>query len=245
MRVEALSKSFGRVAALTNLTFSIGEREIVGLIGPVRSAVVDLLAGKISPTFGRIRIGGEDVTQLGPDARTRCGVVRGLQPADLFLDLTVLENVVLGAAGRPAPLFSRRGGKTYQDEAASVLEFTGLARLSNSRAGELSQGEQRLLTIAVALAAKPSLLLLDGLAAGLTRTERLALESLLSEVRDNGTSILISDSAIWPLMDVCDRVLVLISGRLIADDVPSRIAPYLDAGLSHVIAAPSPVPIAI
>lgn len=245
-RVAALSKSFGRVAAISNLSFSIDAGEIVGLIGPIGSTVIDLLAGKIKPTFGRIMTGDRDITQLGCDARTRCGVVRASRPADLFPDLTALENVLLGSgASSSTPFFSRRGGKTYHEEAAAVLEWTGLADLINTRAGDLSPSEQRFLTIAVALAAKPSLLLLDSPDANLGRAERGALASLIADIRGKGTSVLISERHIWPLMDICDRILVLVSGRLMADDVPSRVTPFLDTPPSRGSAVPSPDPMGI
>ncbi len=220
-------KALARFAAVTNLTFSVYQGEIVGLIGPRRSGrstVVDLLAGTIEPTFGSIAIAGKDVTHLGVNARSRRGVVCGLPPADLFLDLTALESVVMGGVMSQPPLFSRRGGNTYRDEAMSTLEFTGLAGVSDVRADALSTSQRRFLMIAVALAAKPALLLLDDPATGMTKAERSALASLIADVRENGTSVLIAERDMWLLTDVCDRILVLSSGRIIADDVPSRIA---------------------
>jgi branched-chain amino acid transport system ATP-binding protein len=225
--VKALSKSFGRKGAIINLTFAIDEGEVVGLIGPMRSdrsTVVDLLAGTIKPTFGRITIAGEDVTQLGTDARSSLGVVCALQPAHLCLDLTVLENLLLSGAICRSPMFSRRGGKTYRDEAASVLELTGLARSIDLSAGSLSPCQQRFLTIAIALTAKPSLLLLDGPVAGMAKAERTAFGSLIADISAMGTSVLITDHDMWRLTEICDRILVLSSGRLIADDVPLGIA---------------------
>jgi branched-chain amino acid transport system ATP-binding protein len=236
--VEALSKSFGRVAAITNLTFTIEEGQVVGLIGPMcsgRSTILDLLTGTIKPTFGRITVAGEDVTQLGPELRVRRGLVCGPQPANLFLDLTAYENVLLGGGISHPPFFSRRGGRTSRDEAMAMLEFTGLAGVSNVRAADLSPCEQRFLTIAVALATKPLLLLLDGLAVGISKAERSALASLIADIRDNGTSVLIAEQVMSPLTDVCDRILVLSSGKIIADDVPLRIgrnATVSDADLS-------------
>lgn len=227
LAAEGVSKSFGRVAAITNLSFAIGQGEVVGLIGPMRSigsTVIDLLAGTIKPTFGRITILGEDVTQLGFDSRSRCGVVRVLQPANLFLDLTALESVVMGALISQPPFFSRRGGKTYRDEALSTLEFTGLADVCDVRAEALSPSQRRLLAVAVALAARPALLLFDAPAVGMTKVERSDLASLIAGIRENGTSVLIADRDMWPLIEICDRILVLSSGRIIADDVPSRIA---------------------
>ncbi len=226
LTTEALSKRFGRVAAISNLSFAIGQGEIVGLIDPMRSGrstVIDLLAGTIKPTFGKITILGEDVTQLGSNSRSRRGVVCGLQPGDLFFDLTALESVVMGGLISQPPFFSRRGGKTFRDEAMSTLEFTGLADVSDVRAEALSPSQRRFLTIAVALAAKPALLLLDDPAAGMTKAERSSLASIINSIRENGTSVLIAERDMWPLMEICDRALVLSSGRIIADDVPSRI----------------------
>jgi branched-chain amino acid transport system ATP-binding protein len=250
--ISALSKSFGRVGAISNLTFTIGQGEIVGLIGSARSGkstVVDLVAGTIKPTFGTITIAGEDVTHFGTVSRGRRGVVCGLPPADLFRDLTALESVALGGVTSQSPFFSRRGGKTYRDEAMSTLEFAGLADVSDVRADALSTRQLRLLTIAIALAAKPALLLLDDPAAGMTKVERSALALLIAGIRENGTSVLIAERDMWPLTEVCDRILVLSSGRIIADDVPSRIAgdpAVINAYLQpHPIDTPTLEPIAI
>ena len=227
LATEAVSKSFSRVAAITDLSFTIGQGEVVGLIGPMRpgrSTVIDLLAGTIKPTFGRITILGEDVTQLGFDSRSRRGIVRVLQPANLFLDLTALESVMMGGLISQPPFFSRRGGKTYRDEALSALEFTGLADVCDVRTEALSPSQRRLLTVSVALAARPALLLFDAPTAGMTKVERAELASLIAGIRENGTSVLIAERDMWPLIEICDRILVLSSGTIIADDVPSRIA---------------------
>ncbi len=227
LRVEALSKTFGGIAAIGNLSFVIRADEIVGLIGPKRSdrsTIVDLLAGKIKPNSGSIKIAGEDVSQLGCEARLRHGVVRGPQLANLFQDLTALENVLLGGGARLPPLFPRRGGRTYRDEAVAALDLAGLADMSDVRVADMSLCEQRFLTIAIAIRSKPSLLLLDSPAAGMTKAERVSLGSVLSNTRDTGISILITEPAMGPLTQICDRVLVLSSGRIIADDAPAMIA---------------------
>jgi len=237
LRVEGVSKSFGRVGAVSNLSFTIAENEIVGLISPTRqgrSAIVDLIAGRIQPTFGRIKIAGKDVIRFEPGARTPCGVLCGVTLGNLFPDLTALENVVLGGGAALPPLFSRRGGKTYRDEAAAVLEFVGLGAAINMRAEELSTSDQRFLMVAVALAAKPALLLLDSPGSGLPKAARTALASLLADIRDNGTSVFITEQDGGPLMDICDRVLVLSWGRVVADGPPWRIAPVLDACLGRI-----------
>jgi ABC-type branched-subunit amino acid transport system ATPase component len=243
--VEALSKSFGAVAAISNLNFMIEEGEIVGLGGSGGSTVVDLLAGRIKPTFGSITIADADMTLLGPNARNYCGVVHGLNPVDLFMDLTAHENILLGAAASLLPLFSRRGGSTYYEKAEAVLKFIGLAGLGNMRAADLSPSEQRFLMIGAALAAKPPLLILDSVTAGMTQDERSAVMLLIDDIRDNGMSVLITGHDMWSLTHLCDRILVLSAGRLIADDVPAKLAPIVDAGLSHAITPLSRDPILI
>jgi branched-chain amino acid transport system ATP-binding protein len=227
LRIEGLSKSFGQAPPI-DLTFSIGEDEIVGLISG-GSAAFDLISGVIRPTSGSIEIVGQDVTERGRQGRIGCGIVRGTLLTTLFLDLTALENVLLGGGTRLPPMFPRRGGKTYSDEASEVLEFAGLGRLRDSRAADLSTCQQRFLMVAVALAAKPALLLLDNPGAGLATNALFLLASLIADIRSNGTSVFIAEHDTGPLTEVCDRVLVLDGGRIIADDTPWIIGPVRDA----------------
>ena len=227
LHVVALSKSFGLRTAVTDVTFAVGHGEVVGLIGPARSGrstIIHLLAGTVAPTFGRITIAGKDVTQLAPDARSRRGIISALHLPELFRDLTVLECVLMGGATSQPPFFSRRGGKSYQDDAMATLELAGLGGMSHVRAEALSPCQQCFLAIAVALAARPVLLLLDDPAAGMTQAERTTLRSLIGSIREAGTSVLLAERDISILTEACDRMLVLSSGRIIADDVPSRIA---------------------
>lgn len=236
LSVEDVTKSFGRDGAVSNLSFTIGENEIVGLITPTRqgrSTIVDLIAGRIEPTSGSIRIAGMKVSRFEPDGRISGGVACGAPLGNVFPDLTALENVALGAGAAFRPLYSRRGGGTSHDEAAALLEFTGLSAAIDIRADELSASDQRFLMIAIALAAKPALLVLDSPGAGLPRVARMAMALLLGEIRDNGTSVFIAEHAGGPLMDVCDRVLVLNWGRVVAEGAPWRIAPVLDACLGR------------
>jgi branched-chain amino acid transport system ATP-binding protein len=224
LKADALWKWFGTVRAISDVSIRIKADEIVGLIGPDRSGrstLLKLLAGELRPNSGKIILDGEDITHLTPDARLWRGVAR--TAAHLFLDLTALENVLLSGSITRRPLYPRQGGRNYRDEAMATLEFVGIERLANRRASELTPAEQRFLTIAVALTGKPSLLLLDEPAAAMTIGGREALASLIARIRDEGTCVLITGYRMQSLMSVCDRLLVLSDGKIIAEDSPSTI----------------------
>jgi branched-chain amino acid transport system ATP-binding protein len=221
--VCGVSKSVGRQSVLCNLNFFIEDGEILGLVGPHGSAVLDLLSGETAPTFGRITVDGSDVTQLRSDGRRSMGIVRILRPTELFMEMTALENVALGTAER-VPFYPRRGGMTQRDADVTTLDSVGLAGRGEAPVAVLSAYERCLLALAIALAAKPSLLLLDSLPDGLTRVEQSRLGALISDIRsERGTSVLIAERLMSSRLHFLDRILILRQGRIVADDVPSRL----------------------
>jgi branched-chain amino acid transport system ATP-binding protein len=234
--VRGLSKCVGRRSVLCNLNFSIEDGEILGLVGQHGSTVLDLLAGESAPTFGRITFSGADVTQLGSDDRRNLGMMRVLRPSELVAEMTALENVALRAGVR-VPFYPRRGGPNSRDAASAMLGSIGLADRRDTRVSRLSAYEQCLLTLAIALAAEPSLLLLDGIPDGLTRVEHLRFGALIADIRfDRGLSVLIAERDISSPLQFCDRILLLRRGQIVADDVPSRMAEHLQSRRGAAIA---------
>jgi branched-chain amino acid transport system ATP-binding protein len=230
INVDGLSKSIGHQAVICNLDFFIAESEIVGLVGLHRSAVLDLLAGETVPTFGRITFNGADVTKLGADARRKSGIVRVLRPMELCSDMTALEHISLRTSLCATPFYPRRGGMNHRDAASAMLDSVGIADHRDVPVARLSAYEQCLLSLAIALEAKPSLLLLDGPGDELTRVEQLRLGLRLDDLRhDRGMSILIAEQDMFSPLPFCDRTLVLRRGKIIADDVPWKVAEYLES----------------
>jgi ABC-type branched-subunit amino acid transport system ATPase component len=222
LSVYGLSECLGDCGVSGNLDFSVRDGEIVGLVGPFGSAVLDLVASNITPNFARIVYDGEDVARLGGDVRNRLGMVRVARPGELFPEMTALENAALGAVPGAA-FYSRRGGMSCWDASVETLTRVGLGERRHTRAGSLSVYEQSLLTFAIALAANPSLLLLDRPSGGLTRGEQLKFGSLISSTRyDYGVTVLVAERDIFSSLWFCDRILVLRQRDGAADGLPGR-----------------------
>src|SRR6266571_940118 len=214
--VRDLSKRFGGLAAVSSLNFSVETGEIVGLIGPNgagKTTCFNLLSGFLSPTSGSVVFAGEDITGRRPHEIVARGLVRTFQHTTLFQDLSVLENVLLGLhlhsrAGLRQLLFSRRGfppDEVYLSR--EVLEFTGLATEADQLARNLPHGHQRVLGIAMALATRPRLLLLDEPVTGMNLEESARVMSLVKTIRDRGTTILLVEHNMKAVMGTCERII--------------------------------------
>ena len=219
LRLDSVSRRFGGVKAVTNLSFQIHAGEIVGLIGPNgagKSTAVNLIAGQVSPSAGRIQLRGEDVTWEPPHQRVRRGLARTFQTTSLFPEFTAYENVVLGA--------HVRGQSVARDEVLDVLGFVGLDAASSHPAATLSSAQQRLLMIAIAVASRPALVLLDEPAAGMVAQERRALAALILRIREHGTAVLVIEHHMGLIMEVCQRLVVLNFGETIAQGLPAEVS---------------------
>lgn len=230
LRVEGLSRRFGGVKAVTDLSFSISSSEIVGLIGPNgsgKSTSVGLIAGQIAPSSGRIFLAGEDITHAGQEHRVRAGLARTFQTTSIFPEFTAFENTLVGAHVREASRVERRSGGAATDKGShsrSVLDFVGLGSVHDHPATSLSSSQQRLLMIAVALASGPDLVLLDEPAAGMVAKERRDLCALIAKIGASGIAVLVIEHHMGLIMEVCDRIVVLNFGQTIAHGPPSEIA---------------------
>ncbi|HWK63981.1 MAG TPA: branched-chain amino acid ABC transporter ATP-binding protein/permease [Rhizobiaceae bacterium] len=233
IQVQKARKAFGGLVAVNDLSFEVKAGEIVALIGPNgagKSTTFDLITGMLSLTGGRIAFAGHDGELRRPGAIARQGIARTFQHAKILPDMTVLENVALGAhlrgtAGvlRSLLRLDRAEEEALLAQAESQLERVGLAEHRNRPAGDLALGQIRILEIARALALDPSVLLLDEPAAGLRHGEKRDLAALLAKLRGEGMAVLLVEHDMSFVMGLVDRVVVMDFGTLIAEGVPAEV----------------------
>jgi branched-chain amino acid transport system ATP-binding protein len=246
-----VSKRFGGVQALADVSFNIDRGEIYGLIGPNgagKTSLFNVLTGIYEPDGGSFLFDGEPLDRLKPNEVAERGVARTFQNIRLFQNLSAVENVMIGRHVRTkAGVFGAifRDRRTRAEEAAierrayELLDYVGVAKRANDLSKHLAYGDQRRLEIARALATEPKLLALDEPAAGMNATEKQGLKRLLEDIRRDGTTILLIEHDMKLVMNVCDRVLVLDYGRKIAEDSaavvqndPRVIAAYLGGDIA-------------
>jgi branched-chain amino acid transport system ATP-binding protein len=220
LTVTDLTKDFGGLRAVSRLSFDAEPGEILGLIGPNgagKTTVFNLVTGFLRPTAGRILLAGRSVVGLRPHAITRRGIARTFQVVKPFPRLSVRENVTLAAFCHEA---ARRRAETL---AAQVLERVGLQDKLDSRAADLTLGEQKRLEIARALATDPRLLLLDEPMGGLNPREVNAACALVEQIRADGVSVILVEHVMKAIMRISNRIVVIHHGEKIADGPPERV----------------------
>lgn len=230
-----LFKSFGGIVAVHDVDLSVRSGEIMALIGPNgagKTTTFNLISGTHALDEGQVFFEGNSISGLAPHRVAALGVVRTFQNLQIFDNMTVLENVMAGchlhgqvgflAAALRWPKVV--GEETrLQEQAMTYITLVGLADRANDQASSLAYGQQRLVEIARALAARPKLLLLDEPAAGLTRVETKALDDLIYRIRDSGLTILLVEHDMNLVMGVADRIAVLHYGQKIAEGTPAEI----------------------
>jgi len=231
----AVTKRFGGLTALDNVSLSLRPGEIHGLIGPNgsgKTTMLNLLSGYYEPTAGAIRYLGEELGKATVQRRAALGIARTFQKPRLLGALTVLDNAMLGAwthsrAGFVATLFGLRSvaasDRALRDKAAELLHGVGLGHALNRRANLLEHAEQRFLEIARGLALRPGFILLDEPAGGLTAAEIEHLGGLLRTIRDAGIGVLLVEHHTDFVFRVCDRVTTLDVGRMIKHGTPDQV----------------------
>jgi len=235
LEVDGLSKSFGGVQALTDVSFAVAAGEIVGLIGPNgagKTTCFNLINGLLPPSAGEIRLGSTDMVGLPPYRRARLGLARTFQNIQLFGGMTVLENVLTGyhlhqqvgvfTALLPLPVVSRAQAENRR-LALKFLELVGLGGKEDEPAEALAYGDQRRLEIARALAQQPQLLLMDEPAAGLNPRETEDLMALMEKLLPLGITLLVIEHDMTLVMGLCHRIVVLDHGQVIAAGAPGEI----------------------
>jgi branched-chain amino acid transport system ATP-binding protein len=221
LRIEDLAKSFGGVTAVGGVSFEVGEGEIVGLIGPNgagKTTVFNLISGIFPPSRGRIYLADTDITSLPAHRRSLLGVGRTFQVVRTFTEMTVLENVMVPALARDHDLREAR------EASLEILERVGLRDQAFSSTHNLTLAQLKRLEVARALAAKPKVLLLDEVLAGLNPAELRQALPLIPQIREDGVSVLVIEHLMTALMSVSERVLVLDQGELIASGTPDEVA---------------------
>ena len=233
LQVKAARKQFGGVIAVNDVSFDVASREIVALIGPNgagKSTTFNLITGVLHATGGNVAIRGRDLGNAPPQQIVGLGIARTFQHVKLVPDMTVLENVAIGAhlRGHSGALASmlrldRDDEAKLLAEATRQIDRVGLGEQIDQLAGSLSLGQQRIVEIARALCVDPSLLLLDEPAAGLRHMEKQRLAGLLRQLKDGGMSVLLVEHDMGFVMDLADRIVVLDFGTKIAEGTPAQI----------------------
>jgi branched-chain amino acid transport system ATP-binding protein len=224
LEAEHVSKLFGGVTAVDDVSLFLAEGEILGLIGPNgagKSTLFDLISGVIKPDRGRILFDGGDITACAPDEICRLGIARTFQLVRPFNQLSPLQNVMVGRAFGRVP---SRSMKEARIDAEEVLCLTGLGGKRVRTAAMLGLVDRKRLEIARALATQPKLLLLDEMMAGLNLTEMDAAIDLIRGIRASGISLIVVEHVMKVILAISDRVVVIKTGRKIADGPPAEVS---------------------
>lgn len=235
LETRGISKRFGGVQALSNVSFSIRRGEVYGLIGPNgagKTSLFNVLTGLYIPEEGEIIFDDKKLNGLKPNEVAERGIARTYQNLRLFSELSTLENVMIGRhvrtrAGVFGAVFRNKATvaeeRAIEKRAHELLHYVGIERRHDTIARHLSYGDQRRLEIARALATEPKLLALDEPAAGMNATETEGLRKLIEDLRKDGLTVLLIEHDVKLVMGLCDRVAVLDYGVKIAEDTPEKV----------------------
>jgi len=229
LRVDNLTKRFGGIVATDNLVFGVAEGELHAVIGPNgagKTTLIAQLSGQLPPDSGRMQFAGADITAVPMHARSELGLARSFQITSLFLDLSVLDNVALAVQAHAGHSFhfwrDARRQSELRDPARAALARVGLSARADLPASALSHGEHRQLELAMALASKPRMLLLDEPMAGLGPEESARMVAMLRELKKELT-ILLVEHDMEAVFALADRITVLVHGQAIASGKPEEI----------------------
>jgi len=229
LRVDNLVRRFGGIIATDHVSLDVGDREIHAIIGPNgagKTTLISQLTGHLAPHGGSIHLAGRDISRLPAWRRSALGLARSFQITSLLPDFTAADNVALAAQARAGHSFrffaDARKEKPLRDAAHAALQRVGLGGRADVPVAKLSHGEQRELELAVALATKPRILLLDEPMAGLGVTESARMVKLLADLRSE-VAIVLVEHDMEAVFALADRISVLVYGRIIASGVPDAI----------------------
>jgi len=232
LEFNGLTRRFGGLTAIDNVSGHVAKGELLGLIGPNgagKTTLFNLITGFVPVSAGTVRFAGRDVTGKPPHVVARLGLSRTFQNLRIFPNMTVFDNVSVGATGMIGQglvetIFGRgERRRRISEQSWQALESVGLQHLANQLAANLSYGQRKYLEIARALAMQPELLILDEPAAGLNDTETAELAACIQRLHGTGLSVMLVEHDMNLVMSICQRILVLASGRKIADGPPAAI----------------------
>jgi branched-chain amino acid transport system ATP-binding protein len=222
LEVRGLTKRFGGLVAVRDMAFDVTEHEVLGIIGPNgsgKSTVINMISGALNPTAGSIRLNGTEIAGRAAHRIARMGVARTFQLVRLLPELTVIENVVAGAA-----FGHRRRWRGEADAfAARLLERVGLGRATALPVSALTYIDTKRVELARALACEPEVLLLDEWLAGLNPTELATGIALVRSLRDEGRTVILVEHVMDAIRSLCDRCVVMSSGAKIAEGTPAEV----------------------
>lgn len=221
LQVSNLTKRFGNLVAVNNVSLQIDGREIVGLIGPNgagKTTFFNTITGLYSPDGGRVIFKGEDITGAPPHKICKLGMSRTFQVTKAFTEMTVEETVRVGA-------YNRHGEDDVAEKVDEVIAFCGLEEIRHQKCGDLGLAPLRRVELARAMATEPDLLLLDEAGAGLTAAELAELMEILRRLnREQGVTLCVVEHVMQMVMGLCERIFVLDAGELIAEGTPEEIS---------------------
>ncbi len=235
LELQGITQIFGGVTALQEVSFSIRADQITGVIGPNgagKTTLFNIVTGIYQQASGRVIFEGRDISGIPAEQLASLGMVRTFQNIELFGQMTVLENVMVGLHSRSSSgLFACsfrmpwaiREERRIQAEALEWLRFVGIEELAGVTANNLPFGQGRMLEIARAMACKPRMILMDEPAAGLNSQETLGLAELIRKIRDLGVTVVLVEHDMELVMDICDRIVVLNLGQKLAEGTPREI----------------------
>ena len=235
LSIEHVAVRFGGLLAISDMTFSVRQGQIVGLIGPNgagKTTAFNVITGFLQQTSGEVIYRGTPLRGLASHEIAKLGLVRTFQRTSVFQERTVFQNVLTalhcqGTSRLWDTLFRTRreiaSERALQDRATELLQFVGLAHRADELAGALPYGEQRLVGVALALSVNPSMLLLDEPVSGMNPTETARFVGLVQQIRESNVTILLVEHDMKMVMGVCDNIVVLNYGRIIAEGPPAEI----------------------
>jgi len=235
LQVRELDKHFGGLAALDRIDMEIRKSEILGIIGPNgagKTTLFNVISGFFPPTSGQVIFQGQNITGLRADEIAQRGISRTFQAATLFMSVSVLENVFIGChKWYQTNIWKRlfrlpsalREETALREKAREIIEFMGLDSIRDEVAKNLPHGHQKILSVCIALATQPKLLLLDEPVTGMNPTEVRLMIDLILRIRDSGVTIAIVEHNMKTVLDLCDRLVVLNYGQKIAEGLPEKI----------------------
>jgi branched-chain amino acid transport system ATP-binding protein len=235
LKLEGINKIFGGLTALEDVSLSVAKGSITGIIGPNgagKTTLFNIVTGLYTQTSGQVYLGGKNISLLAAEALAWLGLVRTFQNVELFGQMTVLENVMVGLHTKSkSGIFSCafklpgqiREEKYLKEKGLKWLEFTGLADLADLTASSLPFGKGRLLEISRALAVEPKIILMDEPAAGLNSRETIELAGIIRRIKELGVTVVLVEHDMELVMDICETIIVLNLGKKLAEGTPREI----------------------